>query len=198
MGFFVLKPPNLLERIVYSCIPLSMHFYLYKASAGSGKTYTLVKEYLKMALQEDDPYRFRRILAITFTNKAAAEMKERVIHVLHDISAENGPQKEANKTLLQSLSEELSLAPMILRDRAGKTLSGLLHQYSDFAIGTIDSFMHRVVRTFAHDLHLPVNFSVELDQEVLLRQAIEQVLDKVGDNDAITRALVGFTEHRTD
>ena len=151
-----------------------------------------------MALQEDDPYRFRRILAITFTNKAAAEMKERVIHVLHDISAENGPQKEANKTLLQSLSEELSLAPMILRDRAGKTLSGILHQYSDFAIGTIDSFMHRVVRTFAHDLHLPVNFSVELDQEVLLRQAIEQVLDKVGDNDAITRALVGFTEHRTD
>jgi superfamily I DNA/RNA helicase len=57
-----------------------MQFYIYKASAGSGKTYTLVKEYLKMALIDDDPYRFRRILAITFTNKAAAEMKERVIH----------------------------------------------------------------------------------------------------------------------
>jgi superfamily I DNA/RNA helicase len=63
-----------------------MHFYIYKASAGSGKTYTLVKEYLKMALINDDSYRFRRILAITFTNKAAAEMKERVIHVLHVLS----------------------------------------------------------------------------------------------------------------
>jgi ATP-dependent exoDNAse (exonuclease V) beta subunit len=175
-----------------------MKFLIYKASAGSGKTYTLVKEYLKMALQEDDPYRFRRILAITFTNKAAAEMKERVIHVLHDIAASNGPVKEANKSLLDTISEELNVPILKLKIRAEKTLSAILHQYSDFSIGTIDSFMHRVVRTFAHDLHLPVNFSVELDQEVILRQAIEQVMDLVGDDEAITRALIGFTESRTD
>ena len=175
-----------------------MQFYIYKASAGSGKTYTLVKEYLKMALVDDDPYRFRRILAITFTNKAAAEMKERVIHVLHDIAAANGPEKEANKLLLQTISDEINIPQLQLKLRAEKTLSAILHQYSDFSIGTIDSFMHRVVRTFAHDLHLPVNFSVELDQEIILRQAIEQVLDKVGNDDAITRALIGFTELRTD
>ncbi len=175
-----------------------MQFYIYKASAGSGKTYTLVKEYLKMALVVDDPYRFRRILAITFTNKAAAEMKERVIHVLHDIASANGPEKETNRTLLQTISVEINVPELKLKLRAAKTLSAILHQYSDFSIGTIDSFMHRVVRTFAHDLHLPVNFSVELDQEVILRQAIEQVMDKVGFDDAITRALVGFTETRTD
>ena len=175
-----------------------MHFYIYKASAGSGKTYTLVKEYLKMALINDDSYRFRRILAITFTNKAAAEMKERVIHVLHDIAAVNGPEKEANKILLQTISEEINVPQVKLKLRAEKTLSAILHQYSDFSIGTIDSFMHRVVRTFAHDLHLPVNFSVELDQEIILRQAIEQVVDKVGNDEAITRALIGFTETRTD
>jgi len=175
-----------------------MQFYIYKASAGSGKTYTLVKEYLKMALVVDDPYRFRRILAITFTNKAAAEMKERVINVLHDIAVANGPEKETNKILLQTISEEINVPELILKQRAEKTLSAILHQYSDFSIGTIDSFMHRVVRTFAHDLHLPVNFSVELDQEVILRQAIEQVMDKVGFDEAITRALVGFTETRTD
>lgn len=175
-----------------------MHFFIYKASAGSGKTYTLVKEYLKMALQEEDPYRFRRILAITFTNKAAAEMKERVIQVLHAISSNTTAISSSNQSLLNSLAEELKLPPQKIQQRAAKTLSAILHQYSDFAIGTIDSFMHRVVRTFAHDLHLPVNFSVELDQEVLLRQAIEQVLEKVGDDEAITRAMIGFTELRTD
>ena len=175
-----------------------MQFYIYKASAGSGKTYTLVKEYLKMALIDDDPYRFRRILAITFTNKAATEMKERVIHVLHDIAAANGPEKESNKVLLQTISEEIKVPKLQVKLRAEKTLSAILHQYSDFSIGTIDSFMHRVVRTFAHDLHLPVNFSVELDQEIILRQAIEQVVDKVGNDDAITRALTGFTELRAD
>ncbi len=151
-----------------------------------------------MALQEEDPYRFRRILAITFTNKAAAEMKERVIQVLHDIAAPNGPLKPANITLFDTLKTELNLPAIQLKNRAAKTLSAILHQYSDFAIGTIDSFMHRVVRTFAHDLHLPVNFSVELDQEVILRQAIEHVLEKVGDDEAITRAMIGFTESRTD
>ncbi len=175
-----------------------MHFYTYKASAGSGKTYTLVKEYLKLALQEEDPYRFKRILALTFTNKAAAEMKERVIQVLDDISDQNGPLKPANQTLLKSLAEELNIPIIQIKNRAAKTLSAILHQYSDFAIGTIDSFMHRVVRTFAHDLHLPINFSVEMDQEVILRQAIENVIDKVGEDDAITQALIGFTESKTD
>ena len=105
-----------------------MHFFIYKASAGSGKTYTLVKEYLKMALQEEDPYRFRRILAITFTNKAAAEMKERVIQVLHDIAAPNGPLKPANITLFDTLKTELNLPAIQLKNRAAKTLSAILHQ----------------------------------------------------------------------
>lgn len=151
-----------------------------------------------MALQEDDPYRFRRILAMTFTNKAAAEMKERVIHVLRQISQPGGPVRPADRVLLELLAEELQLDKPEIARRAGRILSAILHQYADFSIGTIDSFMHRVVRTFAHDLHLPVNFSVELDDRVLLQQAIEQVLEQVGTDPAITKALIGFTEYRTD
>ena len=174
-----------------------MFFYIYKASAGSGKTYTLVKEYLKLALQDDDPGRFRKILALTFTNKAAAEMKERVIRVLHSIvqPVDDGAPEIS---LVNDLSKELNVSTEKVRQRAAKTLSSVLHNYSDFSIGTIDSFMHRVVKTFAHDLNLPVNFSVEMDQDVLLQQAIDQIMEQVGTNPGITKALVGFTEHRTD
>ena len=171
-----------------------MNFLVYKASAGSGKTYTLVKEYLKMALKDkNDPSAFRRILAITFTNKAAAEMKERVIKNLHDISA-----GKAKIELVRDICDALEIEQQELVERSKNCLSAILHQYTDFSIGTIDSFMHRVVKTFAFDLKLPVNFNVELDSEVVLRLAIEQVLDKVGENQSITKALVGFTESKTE
>lgn len=146
-----------------------------------------------MALASDDRNRFRTILAITFTNKAAAEMKERVISVLNNLSG-----REPDKHLLGTIATELGTSPETIQRRAGNTLRAILHNYSDFSIGTIDSFMHRVVRTFAHDLKLPVNFSVELDQSVLLQEAVADVLSKVGEDASITRALVGFAEHRTD
>lgn len=171
-------------------------FLVYKASAGSGKTFTLVKEYLKMALSDEkDPSAFRRILAITFTNKAAAEMKERVIKVLKELAHMNLAEPSR---LFLDLCDDLSVDGSELKARCSACLSAILHQYSDFAIGTIDSFMHKVVKTFAFDLHLPVNFNVELDHEVVLQLAIEQVLEKVGSDSGITSALIGFTDKKTD
>ncbi|MEX1189824.1 MAG: UvrD-helicase domain-containing protein, partial [Bacteroidia bacterium] len=171
-----------------------MKFLVYRASAGSGKTYTLVKEYLKMALKEkNDPSAFRRILAITFTNKAAAEMKERVIKNLRELSA--GTSKD---DLADDLCSSLQISKDSLSQRAKSCLSAILHQYADFSIGTIDSFMHRVVKTFAYDLKLPVNFNVELDTEVVLRMAIDQVMEKIGTDASITKALIGFTEAKTE
>jgi ATP-dependent exoDNAse (exonuclease V) beta subunit len=171
-----------------------MEFLVYKASAGSGKTYTLVKEYLKMAMQGEDPFLFKKILAITFTNKAASEMKERVIIALRQIRDGNVKAEELKKTL----ADELNISENEITERASTLLSTILHNYSDFSISTIDSFMHRVVKAFAHDLHLPINFSVELDNETILQQAIAQIIEKVGNDPEITKALVGFTTFKTD
>ena len=171
-----------------------MEFLVYKASAGSGKTYTLVKEYLKMAMKGDDPFLFKKILAITFTNKAASEMKERVIIALRQIRDGNEKAEELKKTL----ADELNISENEIKERASTLLSTILHNYSDFSISTIDSFMHRVVKAFAHDLHLPINFSVELDNETILQQAIAQIIEKVGNDPEITKALVGFTTFKTD
>jgi len=171
-------------------------FIVYRASAGSGKTFTLVKEYLKMAMASSDPQRFRKILAITFTNKAAAEMKERVISTLHQMA--KGERTGAANQMAQILMAELHLDESTLQKRAANLLAHILHQYNDFSVGTIDSFMHRVVRTFAQDLRMPLNFSVELSNEVIIQMAIDELLELVGQNEAITDVLVGYTLSQTD
>ena len=171
-------------------------FIVYRASAGSGKTFPLVKEYLKMAMASSDPQRFRKILAITFTNKAAAEMKERVISTLHQMA--KGERTGAANQMAQILMAELHLDESTLQKRAANLLAHILHQYNDFSVGTIDSFMHRVVRTFAQDLRMPLNFSVELSNEVIIQMAIDELLELVGQNEAITDVLVGYTLSQTD
>ena len=126
----------------------STSFQVYNASAGSGKTFTLVKEYLKILLKTTDSFRFQNILAITFTNKAAAEMKERVLKSLQDIS-----EKKENP-MLDILKEELGVAENDLTIRSKKVLTAILQNYAAFNITTIDSFTHRIIRSFSFDLGL--------------------------------------------
>ena len=132
-------------------------FKIYKSSAGSGKTFTLVKEYLKLALQSPSELTFKRILATTFTNKAANEMKSRVLEALAFLSDPN-PITTKHDVLKNVLLEELSFTPIQLQQKSLNVLRAILHNYADFGIGTIDRFTHRIVRTFARDLNLPVNF----------------------------------------
>ncbi len=174
-------------------------FSVYKASAGSGKTFTLVKEYLKIALSDKatPPFKYKQILAVTFTNKAAAEMKERIIKTLKGLASADTSNKGTN-TLRYLLVEEINLAEQEIALRSATLLSAVLHNYSDFAIGTIDSFVHRIVRTFAHDLNLPINFDVDMDEENLLGQASALMLSKVGTDEKLTKAMIDFVESRSD
>ncbi len=174
-----------------------MSFTVYKSSAGSGKTYTLVKEYLKIILVQ--PEDFRSVLAITFTNKAANEMKERVISNLRILS--NDEMDDAHpvvKFLLPELLKETNLDRDSLIKNAKKALLLILHNYSDFAISTIDSFVHKIVKTFAYDLKLSFNFEVELDAEKLLKQAIDVLINRVGIEDELTDLLCTYTESKAD
>ncbi|MCX6282142.1 MAG: UvrD-helicase domain-containing protein [Bacteroidetes bacterium] len=173
-----------------------MSFTVYKSSAGSGKTYTLVKEYLGIVLQ--DPDSFSNILAVTFTNKAAGEMKHRVLSCLEELSGEEAGKGHATKNLLPSLVTDTGLNETVIRIRAGEALKKILHRYSDFSIGTIDSFSHRVIRAFAHDFGLSLNFKVELDADELIETAVDLLLDKAGDDEQLTSLLVNFLESNLD
>jgi ATP-dependent exoDNAse (exonuclease V) beta subunit len=170
-----------------------MSFTVYRSSAGSGKTFTLVKEYLKIILQDTDS--FRNILAVTFTNKAAAEMKHRVLRYLEELA---NPPIPLSEHLLAALINDTGLSETEIRFKAAGALKKILHHYSDFAIGTIDSFSHRIIRAFAHDFGLPVNFEVELDSDKLIETAVDLLLDKVGDDEPLTALLVNFLESKME
>ena len=138
-------------------------FQVYNASAGSGKTFTLVKSYVKILLETEETYRFQHILAVTFTNKAAAEMKTRVIENLRAFS---NPDILKNKTDLfktieaDFLKEGIIVNDIALHQRSKKVVNAILQNYSAFNITTIDSFTHRLIRSFAYDLGLSLNFDV--------------------------------------
>ena len=149
-------------------------FQVYNASAGSGKTFTLVKEYLKVLLTSDNIFLFQKILAVTFTNKAAGEMKERVLSSLEDFAT----GKENH--LFNIIVAEIEADTPIIQQRSKNILDAILQNYAAFSITTIDSFTHKIIKNFAYDLGLPLNFEVEMDAVSLLNQAVDVLISKIG------------------
>tara|TARA_R110002051_G_scaffold71624_5_gene129455 strand:+ start:98749 stop:101844 length:3096 start_codon:yes stop_codon:yes gene_type:complete len=166
----------------------SNSFTIYNASAGSGKTYALAKVYLKIIL--DSPQNFRKILAITFTNKAVNEMKHRILDSLHEFS-KTSSYEEASP-LFKDIINETSLTFEELPSLSKLRLKQILHNYAFFDISTIDKFTHRLIRTFAKDLKIPQNFEVVLDVDLLLQEAVERVIGKAGENPEFTKVLLDF------
>jgi ATP-dependent exoDNAse (exonuclease V) beta subunit len=177
-------------------MPQNPSFTIYNASAGSGKTFTLVKEYLKILFKSNNPEHFKRILAITFTNKAVAEMKDRIIETLKQFSDKAILDKP--NSMFSAICEELQIESFTLHTKSEKLLNTILHNYAAFDISTIDGFTHRLIRTFAYDLKLPLNFEVELDQEALLNEAVDSLISKAGTDEALTKILVDFAIEKAD
>ena len=171
-------------------------FTIYNASAGSGKTYTLVKEYLKILFQSNHPEPFKRILAITFTNKAVAEMKARIVETLKTFSDDSVLKSE--NSMFESICRELQMKPIKLHEKSKSLLNTILHNYAAFDISTIDGFTHKLIRTFAYDLRLPLNFEVELDQDSLLNEAVDSLIAKAGNDNDLTKILVDFAIEKAD
>ena len=148
-----------------------MSLDLYTASAGSGMTHTLTREYLRLALSTSDPNTFRHIQAVTFTNKATAEMKERIIQELYALakSPEDSP-------FFAELKQALHLDPEGLKQRAQGALRALLLDYTSFRVRTIDSFFQEVVRSFAYELGVTGGLRVQIESSALLHQAVLEVL----------------------
>ena len=171
-------------------------FSIYDASAGSGKTYTLVKEYLKIILLSKKPDAYRNILAITFTNKAVHEMKSRVVENLSQFAKETPSDKALQ--LMQDVSAETGLSLASITEKAKSIIKNLIHNYAAFDISTIDKFTHKVIRAFAHDLNLPITFEVSLDTENLLTEAVDAIIAEAGNDPELTKLLVDFTMEKTD
>jgi ATP-dependent exoDNAse (exonuclease V) beta subunit len=144
---------------------------VYRASAGSGKTYTLTLEYLKLALADaSDSGKFREILAVTFTNKATDEMKARIINTLNDIVT------ETDFNMIESVCKELNIDKNVLKDRAKKVQRAILHNYSNFSISTIDKFFQRIIHVFVREAGLHPGFKLELDQNRLMDEAVDRMM----------------------
>tara|TARA_B110000046_G_scaffold18788_1_gene17924 strand:+ start:18108 stop:21236 length:3129 start_codon:yes stop_codon:yes gene_type:complete len=167
-------------------------FQVYNASAGSGKTFTLVKEYLKVLLKSDDIFSFQKILAITFTNKAAGEMKARVLSSLEDFAA--GKEND----LFNIIIHEIEVDKPTIQLRSKKILDAILQNYSAFSITTIDSFTHKIIKSFAYDLGLPLNFEVEMDAVSLLNEAVDILISKIGTEKKLTKLLIDYSLDKTD
>lgn len=161
---------------------------IYKASAGSGKTYTLTLEYIKLLFQ--DPQNYRKTLAVTFTNNACGEMKNRILRALYQLSFKD----DAN--YIQELQAEKfngkTLEKEEIQTTAKKIYKDILHNYSFFYIETIDAFTQNVIRNFAKDLNLPPKFTLELRQNEILETIVKNLLINSLDNEDLHQILIDF------
>ena len=156
------------------------NFLVYNASAGSGKTYTLVKEYLKIILK--NPKSYQNILAMTFTNKAANELKQRLLKSL-----------ALEDDLYKNLAET-GYTEQKIKLRCREALNEILEAYSHFNVTTLDAFTYKIIRSFAKDLNMPSQFDVVLDSEEITKKAVAQLINKIGnDNAYLTKILTNFS-----
>src|SRR6056300_557514 len=169
-------------------------FIVLNASAGSGKTYSLVQHILMNALRKKDmDHAYQKVLAITFTNNAAAEMKARLLDQLLTFkSLEHPSQSEFFKPIW----EEIGISPEELQQRAAGAASHMLHHYSSLNVGTIDNFTHRLVRTFTKDLDLDDNFEVRLDLDGMVAEALDLLYRTLGDHPDLRNTLVALVQER--
>ena len=169
-------------------------FTIYNAAAGAGKTYTLVKEYIIKLLAATGDDMYRNILAITFTNKAVGEMKTRILDTLKGISED--PVSDKYESIWEDIYRDIGGSEKDLKFKAARVLKKILHNYAAFDVVTIDTFTHRVIRTFAHDLEIPINFEIEMDTDTLLQQAVDSLINKAGVNTELTKIIIAFAFYK--
>ena len=173
------------------------NFQIYRSSAGSGKTYTLSLNFIALALKGGrygyENY-YRKILAITFTNKAAAEMKERVLYYLDSLAKADDKDR-----ILAWLSERTSLDKVEIFKRSAVVHKHILHHYADLGISTIDKFTYKIVRTFATDLGLSHNFDLEMDNYKIIQPVVALLLSRISDNGGdLSNTLVNFAIQKAE
>ena len=176
------------------------NYKVINASAGSGKTYALVQNLLAICLQSPtQPDKIRNILALTFTNKAANEMKHRIIEWLKDFSSDKYSGFPALTDIQKKLENQgVKVSLDELHRRSKKILDYVLHNYSTLNIGTIDKFNSRLVRSFSYELGLAQNFNLEINPEPFLMEAVDKMLENIGEKNNVSDAFMDFVNYSLD
>ena len=152
---------------------------VYKASAGSGKTFTLASEYITLVVK--NPQDYRSILAVTFTNKATQEMKTRILSQLYGI-AHSLPDSEA---YYEQVRMKTGFSEQTIRENAAKALSLLTHHYNEFRVQAIDAFFQSVLRNLARELNLTANLRVDLNDEQVEAQAVDELINSLEEGEEV-------------
>lgn len=172
-----------------------MSLKVYKASAGSGKTYQLALEYISLALATGQPSAYKQILAVTFTNKATGEMKDRILAYLYDLAYVGGERDFAAQ-----LMERLHIPEKELSRRAAAALLAIVHDYDHFRVETIDSFFQSLLTNLAYELGLARGFRVDLNVEDVVNRAVDRLLLSVGGGargrGRMDKAVLDFMEEK--
>ena len=171
-------------------------FKIYNASAGSGKTYQIAYLFEKKLLSDPSPFAFQEIMAITFTNKAVHEMKERILDDLRSFTRNDPDDKAIEKRA--KLAKELGFSIEEVQNRSRKILINILDNYAGYQVTTIDSLTHRIVRTFARDLHFDVNFDIELEVNDIFEEAVEAVIEEVKTDAPIKDIISEYIEYQSE
>ena len=162
------------------------------ASAGSGQTFSLVKDII-LTLLINDENTYKKILALTFTNNAANEMKKRVLDELYLISNEIERSK-----IYELIASKTELKKPEVSKKAKFILNRILHNYSFFQISTIDKFNHRIIRTFSQELALSSDFNLIIDQDDFIEEFIYDFLDNIESEKLFTALLTDFSVSKTE
>jgi len=179
---------------------MSNNYTVINASAGSGKTYALVKNLLAICLKyPSQSDKIRNILALTFTNKAANEMKHRIIEWLKNFKKEDFESNQDLINIQEKLKKEgVNVSLKELHERSKNILDYILHHYSTLNIGTIDKFNSRLVRSFSHELGLAQNFNLEINAEPFLMEAVDKMLEEIGAENNVSDAFMDYVNYSLD
>ncbi len=173
-------------------------FLLFKASAGSGKTYNLSIQYIALLLVKGE-HEFRHTLAVTFTNKATAEMKDRILQFLYDIwkGLPNSKDKIIDCQKVLKDLYQVNMPDEEIRQHCHRALNAILHDYSRFYVSTIDAFFQGILRSMAHELGLNARLQVDLDDKSIIELAVENLIENLQhDNKDLLPWLSNYIEQQ--